>query len=96
MAIDAYHVLGIGPQASAEEIRAAYLGKIREHPPDRSPEEFERVRDAYAELRDPRERARQLLFGGDPMPPLTSLLEGRKAARHYLGPKPWLAAMKDK
>ena len=44
---DPRQVLGIDAEAGEEEIRAAYLRKVKEYPPDRSPREFERVRDAY-------------------------------------------------
>jgi curved DNA-binding protein CbpA len=94
--IDPYQVLGIAPAASGEEIRAAYLRKIREHPPERDAETFERVRDAYAELRDPRERTRRRLFGEDPLQPLTNLLDGRTPLRRFAGPKAWLAALHEK
>ena len=56
---DPREVLGIEAEAGDEEIRAAYLRKVKEYPPDRSPREFERVRDAYDMLRDPRRRTRQ-------------------------------------
>jgi len=58
MASDPIEVLGISRDATDEEIRAAYLLKVREHPPDRSPEQFEQIRDAYEVLRDPRRRLR--------------------------------------
>ena len=58
---DPRQVLGISPEAGDEEIRAAYLRKVKEYPPDRAPREFEKVRDAYEILRDPRRRTRQLL-----------------------------------
>ena len=51
---DPRQVLEIDAEAGEEEIRAAYLRKVKEYPPDRSPREFERVRDAYEMLRDPR------------------------------------------
>jgi len=95
-AIDPYQVLGVEPEASGEEIRAAYLRKIREHPPERDAPAFERVRDAYAELRDPRERTRRRLFGEDPLPALTNLLDGRTPLRGFTGPKAWLAALHEK
>src|SRR5215813_526208 len=46
-------VLGIPPEAGDEEIRAAYLRKVKKYPPDRAPQEFEKIRDAYETLRDP-------------------------------------------
>ena len=94
--IDPYQVLGIEPEASGEEIRAAYLRKIREHPPEGDAETFERVRDAYAELRDPRERTRKRLFGENPLPPLVNMLDGRTPPRRFAGPKAWLAALHEK
>jgi len=94
--IDPYQILGIEPESSDEEIRAAYLKKIREHPPEGDAEAFERVRDAYAELRDPRERTRKRLFGENPLRPLTTLMEGRKPLRRFTGPKLWLAVTHEK
>ncbi|HEY6845787.1 MAG TPA: J domain-containing protein, partial [Terracidiphilus sp.] len=51
-----YDVLGVSPDADDERIRAAYLAKLKQYPPDRSPAEFEQVRDAYDLLRDRRRR----------------------------------------
>ena len=92
---DPRQILGIGLEAGDEEIRAAYLRKVKEHPPDRSPREFERVRDAYEELRDPQRRARRLLLAADPAQPLVSLLESGAAERRFTGPGPWLAVLKE-
>ena len=92
---DPRQVLGIGPEAGDEEIRAAYLRKVKECPPDRAPREFERVRDAYELLRDPRRRARHLLLSADPKQPLASLLGGRDSSRRFIGPEPWLAVLKE-
>ena len=91
---DPYQALELTPGATDEEIRAAYLRKIKEHPPERDPAEFERIRDAYEQLRDPRARARSLLFSGDPLAPLAALLVGRRPLRRFVGPKPWLEALK--
>ena len=93
---DPSEILEIEPQASAEEIRAAYLRKVKQYPPESCPVEFERVRDAYETLRDPRGRTRNLLFAGDPLPPLTRVVEGRRSMRRFLGPKPWLAVLNEK
>ena len=93
---DPRQILGVGIEAGDEEIRAAYLRKVKEHPPDRSPREFERVRDAYETLRDPRRRMRQLLLSADPKMPLVSLLEGRLSERRFTGPGPSLAVLKER
>ena len=60
---DAREILGVAANAGDAEIRAAYLRKVKENPPDRAPEQFERIRDAYELLRDPRRRALQMLLG---------------------------------
>jgi hypothetical protein len=90
---DPKQVLGVDVGASAEEIRAAYLRKVKEFPPERSPAEFERIRDAYEILRDPQRRLAHRLFSVDPAAPLVSLLAGRPADRKFVGPEPWLAVI---
>jgi len=91
---DPRQVLGIPPEAGDEEIRAAYLRKVKEFPPDRAPQEFEKVRDAYETLRDPRRRTRELL-SVDPKQPMVSLLDGRVSERRFTGPEAWLAVLRE-
>jgi curved DNA-binding protein CbpA len=93
---DPWAVLGLAGDAGDEEIRAAYLAKVKEHPPDRSPEQFERIRDAYDLLRDPRRRAqRQLLWAGlPPTAKLVSLLPKEADHRRFVGPLPWRAVLR--
>jgi curved DNA-binding protein CbpA len=86
-------MLGVAADAPAEEIRAAYLAKVKQFPPDRNPEEFEKIRDAYERIRDPRSRAKALLAAEDPLP-LVRLLDGLKASRRFVGPELWIEAMK--
>jgi curved DNA-binding protein CbpA len=90
-----YAVLGVGPEANDEQIRAAYLGKVKQFPPDRAPAAFEQIRDAYELLRDRRRRAQYTLFSGNPDAPLTSLLGGLENQRPFAGPGPWLAVLKE-
>jgi curved DNA-binding protein CbpA len=92
--MDPRAVLGVSPTATEEEIRAAYLLKVKEFPPDRSPEQFERIRDAYQMVRDARQRARHLLFAADPGVPLASLVAGHPRLRQFVGPQPWLDVLK--
>ena len=94
--MDAGKVLGVNPDASEEEIRAAYVRKVKEHPPDRSPEEFERIRDAYDSLRDPRRRMRARLLAVDPFAPLVSTIDLNALQRRFAGPQPWLEVLKGK
>jgi curved DNA-binding protein CbpA len=93
---DPREILGVAANAGDEEIRAAYLRKVKEHPPDRSPAAFERIRDAYEVLRDPRRRALHLLLSVDPEAPLASLLPAQGRQRRFTGPEPWLAVLREK
>lgn len=55
-----YAVLGLGPSATAEQVRAAYRAKAKQVHPDRpggDAESFVAVRRAYDVLRDPVRRA---------------------------------------
>jgi preprotein translocase subunit Sec63 len=91
--MDPTEVLGVSQDAGEEEIRTAYVRKVKEHPPDRSPEEFERIRDAYASLRDPRRRMRDTLVSVDPVAPLASIIELPARPRRFAGPQPWLKVL---
>jgi curved DNA-binding protein CbpA len=93
---DPTDVLGVAPNAGEEEIRAAYLRKVQEYPPDKAPDEFEMVRNAYEILRDPRKRTLAMLHASDPNAPLTSLLDGRAPRRLFAGPQPWREVLKAK
>ena len=93
---DPHEILGVAPSAGDEEIRAAYLRKVKENPPDRSPAAFERIRDAYEILRDPRRRALYMLLSANLEAPLVSLLPPRTHERRFTGPGPWLAVLREK
>jgi curved DNA-binding protein CbpA len=93
---DPWMILGVSLEAGDEEIRAAYLRKVKEFPPDRAPVEFERIRDAYDLLRDPRRRTLHMLLSVDPHEPLESLLDEGPGPRKFVGPEPWLAVLKEK
>jgi curved DNA-binding protein CbpA len=93
---DPVAVLEIAPNADAEALRAAYLAKVKQFPPERFPAEFERIRDAYAYLRDPKHRARQMFLAANPLAPFVSLLDSARKERRYVGSEPWLAVLKEK
>lgn len=92
---EARKLLGVSAEAGEAEVRAAYLEQVKQHPPDRDPELFERIRDAYDQLRDPRVRARQVLHAADPAMPLMNLLAGTRPVRQFVGPQIWLDALKE-
>lgn len=94
--MDPSGVLGVSQDATDEDIRAAYLLKVREYPPDRSPERFEKIRDAYEILRDPRRRLRHRLFSVDPGAPLVSVFADDTPPRRFVGPDSWLQVLQGK
>lgn len=57
-----YQILGVDRNASEAQIKAAYFAKVRQHPPERDPEGFKRIRAAYEQLRSGDERAKTDLF----------------------------------
>ena len=91
-----WDVLGLAPGASDQEVRAAYLDHIRQFPPDRCPQEFELIRDAYDLLRDPRRRAEALLLAAEPDEPLVALLDSFEPPRRFVGPQAWLALLRER
>ena len=93
---DPQNILGVPQDANAAEIRTAYLNKIKEYPPEKRPAEFERVRDAYSILSDPRYRTRMMLQSVDPAASLVTLLDNQKQNRQFVGSEAWLAAMRER
>lgn len=93
---DPHAVLQVAPGATMEELREAYLARIKEHPPDRSPVEFERIRDAYQALKDPRARAARMLDPGESPGSLVELADRLSRERCFVGPHPWLAELAGK
>ena len=59
---DPYRVLGIGVDADPDQIRGRYLALVRQHPPERDPEKFAAIREAYDQLRDPVVNLERRLF----------------------------------
>jgi molecular chaperone DnaJ len=66
---DPYEVLGVGREASADEVKSAYRRLARRYHPDVNPndpgaeEKFKEVGEAYSILSDPEKRARFDQFG---------------------------------
>ena len=46
-------VLDLKRDATPDEVRQAYLALVRRYPPDREPEKFREIHDAYQLLCDP-------------------------------------------
>lgn len=47
-----YEILGLEPGASQVEIKKAYFKLIRQHSPESDPEQFQRIREAYEQLKN--------------------------------------------
>jgi hypothetical protein len=90
------NILGVPQDAGPDQIRRAYLNKIKEYPPEKFPAEFEQVRDAYTMLSDARYRTRLMLRSADPEASIVMLLDDQKQNRQFVGPEAWLAAMQER
>jgi curved DNA-binding protein CbpA len=94
---EAASILGVATNATEAQVRAAYLAKVTLYPPDRDPEQFERIRDAYQLMRDPRRLVLQIFQGPDPSAPFTEILDKEPIARRrFIGPDLWMALLKEK
>jgi len=74
-----FFIFDLGPEATDAEVKARYHELLREYPPDRAPDEFAAIRQAYTALADRRSRLRTWLFYFDEHG--RSLLEGRPLRR---------------
>lgn len=60
---DLYRILGLERESADDTaVQAAYLEGLRAHPPERDPEGFQRLRNAYEQLRSRRQRLQHALF----------------------------------
>ena len=59
---DPYEILDVVRGASETDIRRRYLELVRQYPPDRDPERFTEIHQAYEKLRDPVVRMESKLF----------------------------------
>lgn len=60
-----YELLGITPTADDKTIRNAYLELIKAYPPDREPERFKEIANAYESIKDEKKRLEFYLFNKD-------------------------------
>ncbi len=54
--------LGVTLEADDEAVRKAYLEAVKRFPPERSPEQFCAVNEAYQAIKDENSRLRYILF----------------------------------
>jgi curved DNA-binding protein CbpA len=90
-----FAVLGLDETADDAAVRAAYLVALRQSPPDRDPEGFRRIREAYDALLDHERRLALRLFGPPPLADVEALSELVTNERRYVGPGPWLTVLRE-
>ena len=64
--LNARTTLGVSLTDDASEIKRAYRRAVAEHPPDRDPDGFRRIREAYELLSAPLKRAESMFFTREP------------------------------
>ncbi len=91
--------LDVSPEATDEQIREQYLKMVRNHSPERDPEKFRRITEAYEALKDGRNRVREKIFGGltvgEYESALLSLAKARELKRRRVGLRELLEAEKN-
>jgi DnaJ domain len=62
MSEDPFAVLGLDENADDDAVKRRYLALVRAYPPDREPERFQALREAYEAVRGQRERLERKLL----------------------------------
>jgi len=78
-------LLGVTETADDEAIKKAYLQQVRQHPPEREPEQFQAIRVAFEAIKTRRDRLRYRLFQQE-APDMEALVE--TALRGGTGKRP--------
>ncbi len=76
---DPYTILDLSPDSTDDTIRRQYLTLIRIHSPERDPDRFAEIREAYEKLRDPVVRLRYHLFEAGKDESLSAIIADAKA-----------------
>jgi len=76
---DPYTVLGLALDSTDEAIRRRYLQLVRTYTPERAPERFAAIREAYDKLRDPISRLRYGVFEAGKDETLEAIIADAKA-----------------
>ena len=87
-----YTVLGLPENTADTEIRNSYLAKIKEFPPEKYPEKFQDIAEAYDMIKDELSRAKLSVFGmkheGNNIKLSQMLIESKKK-RKKIGVDSW-------
>jgi curved DNA-binding protein CbpA len=93
---DPFTTLGVGADATDEQVRAAWLAAVRRHPPDRDPAGFKRAREAYELLSDGDVRVAHRLFGRPGLRTLGDLARFFEAEPRRAGFAPFRALLRER
>lgn len=91
---DPFAVLGVDEQTDDATLRQAYLDRVRQHPPETDPENFERVRDAYNAIDSEEKRNRWRLLSPRPLEGIAELERRLRTELRRVGPKPWIEVIR--
>lgn len=57
-----YDILGLEPGASQVEVKKAYFKLVRQYPPESAPEQFQKIREAYEQLKNADNKSEEPVF----------------------------------
>ena len=69
-----FDILSVSKDATDALIKKAYLQQVRQYPPERDPEQFQKIRDAFEMIKTQSQRLKYQLFHHEP-PSLEALLD---------------------
>lgn len=94
-----YLTLDLPLDADDEQIRQRYLLLVKKYTPEKYPEKFKRITEAYEALKSPRKRIRTKLFGflkmRDPEEAINALADAVEVKRRRPGLKELFQAIKE-
>ncbi len=60
--MDPYSILDVSPDVDEAALRRRYLELVRRNPPEKCPQRFAEIREAYEQLRNPLKQLQRQLF----------------------------------
>ncbi len=91
-----FQILDVDINAKDAEIKQAYYAKVKEFPPDKEPEKFMEIRQAYDQLKDPVTRAKLKLTTPRPCENMVDILRDEKIEKKFVGAEHWLKILESK
>lgn len=84
---DPFLILGLPRDSGEAEVRARYLELVKQFPPERDPEKFREIRQAFDAIKDPFSIALHLIKPpGDEVPKWSDVIEAQKQNPPRLSP----------